>query len=199
MLTPEGLFFAPGVRFKDLKVNDPHALTDALAGRAEHWFFGPARNIVASSPFASGIVVVCFIDAAAEFAGTKMVQWLCEAVPSCAEKDPRRDKKTVADSFEEDVRNGLVHHARLSRGTEFSLDLDQPMAVVGSGDPQNSRSEWTDFPEVSELRPGLRGILAVPLGSQVYPLRQARSTPPGRTPFSVVIPGVIEEPEEEAP
>lgn len=132
MLTPNGLFFAPGVRFKSLDVNDASALADALAARAENWFFGPARCVATSSPFASGIIVACFIDAAAEFAGMKMAKWLCEAVPSSTEVDPRRDKRTIADSFEEDVRNGLVHHARLNRGAEFSLDLEQPMAVVGS-------------------------------------------------------------------
>lgn len=132
MLTPDGLFFAPGVRFKDLNVNDARALADALASRAQDWFFAPARCIAVPSPFASGIVVACFIDAAAEFAGMKMAQWLCDAVPSSAERDPRRDKRTIADSFEEDVRHGLVHHCRLNRGAEFSLALEEPMAVVNS-------------------------------------------------------------------
>ena len=132
MLTPDGLFFAPGVRFKNLDVNDASALANALAARAQTWFFEPARCIATSSPFASGIIVACFIDAAAEFTGMKMTDWLCEAVPSSAERDPRRGKRTIADSFEEDVRNGLVHHARLNRGAEFSLALEQPMAVVDS-------------------------------------------------------------------
>jgi hypothetical protein len=132
MLTPKGLFFAPNVRFKDLRVNDPNALADALAERAEHWFFRPARTIAGSSPFAAGIVVVCFVDAAAEFTGKDTVEWLHEAVPDSAGKDARRDQKTIAESFKEDVRNGLVHHARLNRGAEFSLDIEQPMAVVGS-------------------------------------------------------------------
>jgi len=87
MLTPKGLFFAPEVRFKDLMLDDPHAFADALAARAEYWFFRPARTIAASSPFAAGIVVACFIDAAVEFAGQDAVRWLHDAVPSSAERD----------------------------------------------------------------------------------------------------------------
>jgi hypothetical protein len=132
MLTPKGIFFAPHIRFNELNLKDAQALADALCARAERWFFGPAEDIAASSPFASGIVAVCFMDAAAEFEGTTMTQWLREAVPSTAQVDPRRSKKSIADSFEEDVRHGLVHHARLSRGAEFSLDLDQAVALVGS-------------------------------------------------------------------
>jgi len=137
MLTPKGLFFAPNVRFKDLRVNDPNALADALAERAEHWFFRPARTIAGSSPFAAGIVVVCFVDAAAEFTGKDTVEWLHEAVPDSAGKDARRDQKTIAESFKEDVRNGLVHHARLNRGAEFSLDIEQLLTAV--------QAEWQRF------------------------------------------------------
>lgn len=91
MLNPDGLFFAPNVRFKELSLSDPQALANALAERAKEWFFRPAEDIAASSPFASGIIVVCFMDSAAEFAGTNMTQWLCEAVPTSAQRDPRRD------------------------------------------------------------------------------------------------------------
>jgi hypothetical protein len=132
MLTPDGLFFAPGVRFRALRVDDPSALADALAARTRRWFFEPASKVAPESPFAAGIIVSCFIDAAAEFEGMTLGQWLREAVPSTAGGDPRRRNKAVADSFEEDVRHGLVHHARLNRGAERSLDLEAPMNVVGS-------------------------------------------------------------------
>ncbi|PYR17489.1 MAG: hypothetical protein DMF94_23515 [Acidobacteria bacterium] len=115
-----------------MDVDDARALADALAWRAQKWFFAPASQISASSPFASGIVVACFIEAAAEFEGTTLGDWLREAVPSSAESDPRRGDKAIADSFVEDVRHGLVHHARLNRGAEFSLDIEQPMTVLGS-------------------------------------------------------------------
>jgi hypothetical protein len=132
MLTPEGLFFAPGVRFRDLDVNDREALANALASRAERWFFEPAESVASSAPFASGIVTVCFIDAAAEFAGMTMVDWLQSAVPDTLARDPRRNGKSIAVSFQEDVRNGLVHHARLSRGAEFSTELERPMLIIGN-------------------------------------------------------------------
>ena len=55
---------------------------------------------------------------------------------SCAQQrrkqNPRRGDKAIADSFVEDVRHGLVHDARLNRGAEFSLDIEQPMTVLGS-------------------------------------------------------------------
>jgi hypothetical protein len=132
MLTPDGLFFAPGIRFKALRVDDPAALADALSARAHCWFFAPARQVASASPFAAGIIVSCFIDAAAEFEGTTLAEWLREAVPGTGDRDPRRENKTKADSFEEDVRHGLVHHARLNRGAEFSLDLEGSLEVIGS-------------------------------------------------------------------
>ena len=130
MLTPDGLFFAPGIRFKALRVDDPQALADALAARAQCWFFAPASQVAPVSPFAAGIIVSCFIDAAAEFEGTTLAEWLREAVPATGDRDPRRGNKTIADSFEEDVRHGLVHHARLNRGAEFSLDLETPLEII---------------------------------------------------------------------
>ena len=130
MLTPDGLFFAPGIRFKALRVDDPQALADALAARAQCWFFAPASQVAPVSPFAAGIIVSCFIDAAAEFEGTTLAEWLREAVPATGDRDPRRGNKTVADSFEGDVRRGLVHHARLNRGAEFSLDLETPLEII---------------------------------------------------------------------
>ncbi|MDT3779173.1 hypothetical protein PJI16_16530 [Nitrospira sp. MA-1] len=132
MRTPDGLFFAPGLRFKDLDIQDSNALANSLTARAEKWFFDPAKLIANSSPFASGVIVVCFIDSAAKFSGMKMPEWLCEAVTNCAKRDPRGNNRTIAVSFKEDVRNGLVHHSRLNRGAEFSLDLEKPLEVVGS-------------------------------------------------------------------
>lgn len=128
MLTPNGLFFAPGIRFRELQLDDPNALASALAKRSECWFLEPAAEVANHSPFAAGIILVCFIDSAAEFSGLRFVQWLIEAVPSTGNQDRRRGGKMIADSFEEDVRHGLVHHTRLNRGAEFSLDL----ATLGS-------------------------------------------------------------------
>ena len=62
----------------------------------------------------------------------RYADWIRKAVPDSRRVDPRRTTKTIADSFKEDVRNGLVHHARLNRGAEFSLDLEQSMDVVDS-------------------------------------------------------------------
>lgn len=132
MRTPDGLFFAPGLRFKDLNLDDATALADALRDRAQAWFFKPARHVGGSSPFAAGVVVVCFIDAAATLEGTEFAEWIHGALPNSANADPRRLNKTVAESFEEDVRHGLVHHARLNRGAEFSLDSESALEIIQS-------------------------------------------------------------------
>lgn len=132
MRTPDGLFFAPGLRFKDLDLDDSTALADALDARARSWFLEPARRVAQMSPFASGVIICCFIDAAAEFEGIGIADWVRGVVAGTGRQDPRRTNKTIADSFEEDVRHGLVHHGRLNRGAEFSLDLETPMEIVDS-------------------------------------------------------------------
>lgn len=114
MRTPDGIFFAPGIRFKELNLESSERLADALHLRSAKWFLQPAATLVESSAFASGVVLTCFVDAAAEFAGVGFVEWFKAAVPDSASRDPRRTEKTFADSVYEDVRNGLVHHARLS-------------------------------------------------------------------------------------
>lgn len=167
MLTPKGLFFAPGMRFKDLQLQDPCALADALAARAESWFFHPAATVATCSPFAAGIIVVCFIDAAAEFAGYEFVHWLEEAIPETRKGDPRRNDKSVAESFKEDVRHALVHHARLNRGAEFSLDLSEAIAVVDSVLVVNPQillvavlAKWNEFLSRIRLDPVVHGAVA---------------------------------------
>ena len=132
MQKPDGLYFAPNVRFRDLYDADANELADALESRSMNWFLMPAKQIAQTAPFSSGIIVTCFIDAASEIEGINVIDWLKEAVPSSSELDPRRTKKSIADSFYEDVRHGLIHHSRLSRGAEFSLDLNSAIEVVNS-------------------------------------------------------------------
>lgn len=167
MLTPNGLFFAPGTRFKDLQIEDPGSFAGALAARADDWFFKPATTVATQSPFAAGIIVVCFIDAAAQLTNRDFVEWLAEAVPETANDDPRRTDRSIAESFKEDVRHGLVHHARLNRGAEFSLDLDKSIAVVDSVlivNPQRLldmvRGKWNECLDRMRVDPSVHRTIA---------------------------------------
>ncbi|MGE0445700.1 MAG: hypothetical protein AB7P99_10765 [Vicinamibacterales bacterium] len=162
MKSPDGLFFAPGIRFRDLDLDDSRALAHALAVRADSWFFTPAEAIADQSAFASGIILVCFIDAAANFMGVEFSEWLHSAIPETRSVDPRHTKRTIAESFYDDVRNGLVHHARLNRGAEFSLDLESAIALVDSVLVVNPREllpaiqrQWAGFLRSLEIEPDL--------------------------------------------
>lgn len=130
MRKPAGIFFAPSFRFRDLNLKDGKALSYALNERTSEWFLEPARSVGKSSPFAAGIIVTSFIEAAARYEQVCPVVWLHQALPSSAARDPRRTGKSVAESFVEDVRNGLVHHNRLNRGAEFTLESDEALLVT---------------------------------------------------------------------
>src|SRR2546422_10355331 len=98
MRTPSGILFAPGIRFRDLDLDSAEQLADALGLRLNRWFLEPARILLDTSPFASGAIITCFVDAAAELEGVDFISWFKSAVPDSAQRDPRRTRKTIADS-----------------------------------------------------------------------------------------------------
>lgn len=136
MRTPNGLYFAPSIRFKELNLDDPEALAIALDRRIENWYLDPAEKIVRYYPFASGTLLVCFVDYAAGLIHGRpptkrdVADLLEEATREFRELDPRRSGKTLAISFVDFVRNGLVHNARLSCGAQFSVDCEATVEVV---------------------------------------------------------------------
>lgn len=51
-------------------------------------------------------------------------------MPDSSRSDPRRPGKSIAESLKENVRNGFVHHARINRRAQFSMELERPVALI---------------------------------------------------------------------
>lgn len=167
MRTPDGLYFAPGIRFRDLDLGSPRATAAALDARVRGWYLDPGDTLVNSAPLAAGIIFTCFIDAMAELSGSNFVDWTAANVPGMSEPDPRRLDKRLAESFYEDVRNGLVHHNRLNRGAEFSTHFNGLVDVINDVlivNPErlarSAREAWVAFIVNLEENPDLHRSVA---------------------------------------
>jgi hypothetical protein len=113
------LYFAPGVTFADLDVVRGERLPTQFRQRIAGFYLKPAVDLaVEQHAFAAGVLVVCAIDALALFTtGSQSVTGriiaFCRNIPELAEEENAR-------IFCESFRHGLVHHARVMNGNEFS-------------------------------------------------------------------------------
>jgi len=124
------LFLAPDVPFANLDLSGERLPTQ-LQQRIAGFYLRPAMDLaIAKHAFAAGLLVVCGMDALgllmtgasdsqARFKG------LCRKIPdlACDGND---------ELFCEHFRNGLVHEARVKKGSEFSLGIDS-VAVPDRG------------------------------------------------------------------
>lgn len=115
------LYFAPNVRFADLDwtgVRLPTQFYQRISG----FYLKPAIALAqAKHAFASGVLVVCAIDALALLiTGSSAVR---SRITAFCMKIPDLATKRNADMFCEHFRNGLVHQARVKKGSEFDVDL----------------------------------------------------------------------------
>jgi ribonuclease HI len=111
----------PGISFPEIDLSGKQ-LPQQFAQRIRGYYIAPAVNAaMAGYTFASGLILVSSIDALAEIqSGSKGVKsrfckWTAAELKSF--EDPDVNKR-----FYEDFRDGLVHNARVKRGSQFSLD-----------------------------------------------------------------------------
>lgn len=113
------LYFAPEVKFRDLDLTGER-LPRQFACRIAGFYLHPARDLAERCAFAAGLLVVCAIDALALYStasqGNARIKTFCKKIPDL-------NDDTVAEMFADHFRNGLVHHSRVEKGSEFSLDI----------------------------------------------------------------------------
>jgi hypothetical protein len=115
------LYFAPGICFSQVDLSGSQ-LPKQYAARVEGFYLAPAQVLVEGGHgFAAGLLVVTAIDALARLSrpeprvGQRIKSWLRTELRGL-------DAPQYADALYDEVRNGLVHEARLKAGTEFSLE-----------------------------------------------------------------------------
>ena len=126
----EQLYFAPDVRFADLDWSG-RRLPTQFQQRIAGFYLNPAIQLAKNRhEFASGILVVCAIDALASFmtgsrGNPRIIGFCRKYIPELAAEP---DAKMFCNHF----RNGLIHEARVTGGSEFTLEIDR-IAVAHHG------------------------------------------------------------------
>ena len=116
----EHLFFAPGVRFADIDVND-QSVINHFHSRIEAYYLNPAKTLLKNEDYAfpATLLLASAIDAIARYASkpapnrVRYIGWLQTELP-CVSAKP------LAEQFYDDFRCGLVHEARAKNGCVFT-------------------------------------------------------------------------------
>ncbi len=138
MRTPEGIYFAEGLRFKDINFEDPASLANALKARFYSYYIESAKQLIKDKKaFAAGLVSISMIDSLSECMfqsndNERFVLWCEKYIDDLAKEDLLRPGKTLADTFYNFFRHGLVHHSRINCGGQISLDLDVCFIIVNT-------------------------------------------------------------------
>jgi hypothetical protein len=126
----DAIYFAPGVRFEQIDFRGP-ALPDQFAQRIEGFYLRPAEILIAHrAAFGAGLLLVCAVDALGKFrnpglsTGKRFKNFARNELPSFSAPG-------AADDFYEAFRNGIVHEARVKRGSQFTLDTDATVVRRG--------------------------------------------------------------------
>jgi len=122
------VFFAPGIKYKDLDFRDDVAIVYAFQQRVGGFYLEPARKLTNDGFwFASGLCCVSTIDLLARYqfeiqeVGKRIKKWFHTSIPGANEK--------LGIRFSDEFRNGLVHEGRIKNGGQFvgddiSLEFD---------------------------------------------------------------------------
>lgn len=170
------LFFAPGIRMRDLDLNDSAALLDAIDRRVDGLFLSPIRVLEMAgeteegSLFASALLVAALIESLARLEtgsdaqGTLIREWLEAHVPSFSERvSVNGQVMTLANVFEYRFRNGLAHNGYIASLGRLSREIDAPVVASGEIVTVNPfvlakivADRWGSF--ARDLRTGARDI-----------------------------------------
>jgi len=129
MKVGDQIFFAPGIRFRDLDL-DGTQLPEQYGARIEGYYLTPAQRAAeAGDALASGLITLTAVDAMSRMyfgpnrADKRLVHsdfqsFAQQRLASFAEPE-------TAKILYEKFRNGLVHEARLKDGCQFELQLSR--------------------------------------------------------------------------
>lgn len=115
------LYFAPSLRFDDVDLTGPR-LPEQFEQRMTGFYIAPAEECARSNhAFAAGVLLMSAIDALARLR-------FGDRVGARFRKFVRREllsfkSDRLAHRLYDEFRNGLVHEARLKKGSQFSLDI----------------------------------------------------------------------------
>jgi hypothetical protein len=131
----DALFFAPGIKFSDLDFSNNESIIEAFRRRVEGFYLAPARILIQKEQaFACGILCCVTIDFLARYSlprkknEWRICLWLQRNIP---EFDPKRTGcSELAQSFQKDFRNGLVHEGRVKNLGQFSFDRKEVTSKV---------------------------------------------------------------------
>jgi len=124
------LHFAPDIPFNGVDWNG-NKLPEQFYCRIEGFYLEPAVLCVQNGhAFAAGLLLVSCIDALARLkyrsndVGKRFKWFLARELKSFGNQN-------VAQRFYDEVRNGLVHEARLKEGAQFTLDpvIDETVTI----------------------------------------------------------------------
>jgi hypothetical protein len=124
------LYFAPGIRFRDVDTKGA-GLPDQYRARMIGLYVEPAEACAArGQAFAAGVMLVSCVDALAR------VRFTDAKVGDRIKRFARTELKSfhsdaLAAPFYENFRNGLVHEARIKEGGQFSLEIGSTVEELG--------------------------------------------------------------------
>ncbi len=138
MRTPQGIYFAEGLRFKDIKFENPQSLALAISERFYSYYIEPVKELIKNNkPFAAGLICISMIDSLSEYMShsdkhERFTEWCKANIDDFGQEDQLREGKTLADSFYDFFRHGLVHHSRVNCGGQISIESDGCFRVIGN-------------------------------------------------------------------
>jgi hypothetical protein len=121
----DDLYFAPEITFAKLDIVRGERLPTQFRQRMAGFYLNPAIDLAEDNhAFAAGVLVVCAIDALALLtAGSQST--VTERITAYCRNIPELTGKENARIFCESFRHGLVHHARVKDGNEFSNGISK--------------------------------------------------------------------------
>lgn len=126
------LYFSPNFRFIDLKWSNKENLISAFEDRMLGFYLKPAKEMAQNKHgFACGLLCAAAIDSIARIAtgkqevGERMADWIKVNIKEFDKPDPKDPRRTLADRFYAEFRNGLVHEARIKNLGQFSNETEE--------------------------------------------------------------------------
>jgi hypothetical protein len=131
----DDLYFAPGLRFREVKLRE-RILAEQLRRRIEGFYLEPARLCIENGhAFAAGVLIVSTIDflagldhGAEPLEGRKVGKDFRGFVRSQLTSFGSGD---LDQRFYDEFRNGLIHEGRIKNAGEFSFNRDQTVRLAG--------------------------------------------------------------------
>jgi len=124
------LYFSPNYKFWDLKWDEKENLIDAFKDRVKGFYIQPAEKLNKDKKgFAAGVLCITTIDFLTKIdykERNKIKNWLKDNINDFKKPDPNYSgRRSLADRFYNEFRDGLIHEGRIKSGGQFSYDYQE--------------------------------------------------------------------------